>query len=326
MVLKYVIGRRMGVPPMPIGLSQSSGDLIADRRYAIAQDFLARHDLAAAADLLAQAIEAAPRFASAWFTLGETRERLGERSAAVAAFQQVCALDPEDRLGAGLHLVRLGALPAGDMPAAYVRTLFDQYADRFDAALTDGLAYRGPAVLRDAIEKACAAARRPMNFPDMLDLGCGTGLAGAAFRPLVRRLTGVDLSERMIAAAAAKNIYDRLETGDLLAFLQAEARERAAYSLVLAADVFAYLAWLPPVVAAAARVLAPHGLIGFTTETHAGDDVILGEKLRYAHGAAHVRAAVTGAGLRLRSLAPASTRSEAGVAVPGLVVVAERET
>ena len=101
----------------------------------------------------------------------------------------------------GLHLVRLGALPAGDMPAAYVRTLFDQYAPRFDAALTEGLAYRGPALLRDAIETACAAARRPMRFPDMLDLGCGTGLAGAAFRPFVRRLTGVDLSDRMVAVA-----------------------------------------------------------------------------------------------------------------------------
>jgi predicted TPR repeat methyltransferase len=164
-----------------------------------------------------------------------------------------------------------------------------------------------------------------MQFPEMLDLGCGTGLAGAEFRPFVRRLTGVDLSDRMVAVAAAKNIYDRLETGDLLPFLQTETRERASYSLILAADVFAYLAWLPPIVTAAARALAPGGLIGFTTETHAGDDVVLGDKLRYAHGAAHVRAAVTGAGLSLRTLAPASSRSEAGVPVPGLVVVAERE-
>src|ERR1700704_2435624 len=188
---------------MPV-LSQSSGDLIADRRYAIAQDFLARGDLPAAADLLAQAIEAAPQFCSAWFCLGETREKLGERSAAVAAFQQVCALDPEDRLGAGLHLVRLGALPAGDMPAAYVRSLFDQYAARFDTALTDGLAYRGPALLRDAIAQVCAAAQRPMQFPDMLDLGCGTGLAGAAFRPLGRRLRGGRGGEKHLRSARAR--------------------------------------------------------------------------------------------------------------------------
>jgi predicted TPR repeat methyltransferase len=307
---------------MTAPLFQSSGDLIADRRFAIAQELLARGDFVGAADLLAQAIEAAPRFASAWFALGELRDKLGQRAAAIAAFQQVCALDAEDRLGAGLHLVRLGALAAGDMPAAYVRTLFDQYAPRFDAALTEGLGYRGPAVLREAIQAACAAERRPMPFDDMLDLGCGTGLAGAAFRPLVRRLTGVDLSERMVAMARMKQMYDRLETGDLVEFLHAEARERHVYALIVAADVFAYFARLPSVLAAAARVLAPGGLLAFTVETHPGDDVILGEKLRYAHGAAHVRMAVAGAGLALIALTEASTRSEAGAPVPGLVAVA----
>jgi predicted TPR repeat methyltransferase len=307
---------------MTAPLFQSSGDLIADRRFAIAQELLARDDVAGAADLLAQAIEAAPRFVSAWFALGELREKLGQRDEAIAAYQQVCALDAEDRLGAGLHLVRLGALAPGDMPSAYVRTLFDQYAPRFDAALTEGLGYRGPAVLREAIAAACAAAGRPPRFDAALDLGCGTGLAGAALRPLVGNLIGVDLSERMVALAREKKLYDRLETGDLAQFLHAEARAQRRYALIVAADVFAYLAWLPPVAAAAARVLAPGGLLAFTVETHPGDDVILGEKLRYAHGAAHVRAAIAGAGLALLSLSEASTRSEAGVPVAGLVVIA----
>ena len=49
-----------------------------------------------------------------------------------------------------------------------------------------------------------------MHFGAMLDLGCGTGLGGAAFRPFVDRLVGVDLSPAMIAQAAAKGLYDRL--------------------------------------------------------------------------------------------------------------------
>src|SRR5262249_1010959 len=136
---------------MTAPLSQSSGDLLADRRFAIAQELLARDDPAGAADLLVQAIEAAPRFVLAWVALGEAREKLGERAAAIVAFQQVCALDAEDHLGAGLHLVRLGALAPGDMPSAYVRTLFDQYAPRFETTLTEALGYRGPAILGDAI-------------------------------------------------------------------------------------------------------------------------------------------------------------------------------
>jgi predicted TPR repeat methyltransferase len=306
---------------MSVPLFQSSGDLIADRRFTIAQELLARDEVEGAIDLLEQAVEAAPRFASAWFALGELREKLGRRDGAIAAFQQVCALDPEDRLGAGLHLARLGALPAGEMPAAYVRTLFDQYAPRFDQAMTEGLAYRGPALLRDAVEQACE--NRPMWFASVLDLGCGTGLAGAVFRACAKHLVGVDLSPGMVAAARAKNLYDRLETGDLLQFLAAEARDGRSHELILAADVFAYLSWLPPVLVAAGRALTPGGLVAFTVETHAGDDVILGEKLRYAHGARHVRDALAGAGLSVLTLAQASSRSEAGVPVPGLVVVAK---
>ncbi len=309
---------------MSAPLFQSSGDLIADRRFAIAQELLARDDVQGAVDLLEQAVEAAPRFASAWFALGELREKLGRREGAIAAFQQVCALDAEDRLGAGLHLARLGALPVGEMPASYVRTLFDQYAPRFDQAVTEGLAYRGPALLRDAVAQVCAAENRPMRFAGVLDLGCGTGLAGAVFRGCAGHLVGVDLSPGMVAAARAKTIYDRLETGDLAQFLAAEGRSAQRYELILAADVFAYLSWLPAVLAAITRALRPSGLVAFTVETHAGDDVILGEKLRYAHGAHHVRTAITGAGLSLLSLTEASSRSEAGVPVPGLVVVAKR--
>src|SRR6478736_5090342 len=69
--------------PMPARLFLSSGDLIADRRYDFARDLQMRGDLPAAADLLLQAIELAPNFASAWFTLGEIRAKLGERDAAV---------------------------------------------------------------------------------------------------------------------------------------------------------------------------------------------------------------------------------------------------
>src|SRR5438552_4387725 len=91
--------------PMPARLFLSSGDLVADRRYDFARDLQLRGDLPAAADLLRQAIELAPNFASAWFTLGKIRERLGERDAAIAAFRQALRADPQDKHGAGLHLM-----------------------------------------------------------------------------------------------------------------------------------------------------------------------------------------------------------------------------
>jgi predicted TPR repeat methyltransferase len=292
----------------------SSGDLIADRRYDFARRYAADGDLPAAADLYAQAAELAPGFASAWFALGEVREALGDRAGAQAAFTRAREADRDDRHGAALHLARLtGADPAAGALQAYVRTLFDQYAPRFDRALED-LGYSAPALLRDAIVK------HGTRFGSMLDLGCGTGLAGAAFRPHVDWLAGVDLSPKMVEAARAKGLYDRLTVADIGAYLAEQ--PGAAFHLVIAADVFAYVADVADVCAAVARVLAPGGLFGFTAETHGGEGAIVGAKMRYAHGEPFIRDAIAKAGLTLVELTRASSRTENRVPVPGLLVVA----
>ena len=82
----------------------------------------------------------------------------------------------------------------------------------------------------------------------------------------------------------------------------------------------------------AARVLVAGGVLAFTVETHGGengrehaDGVILGEGLRYAHGAAYVRAAVEASGLKLAHCEETSVRNEANVPVRSLVVVATRD-
>jgi len=304
-------------------LFASSGDLIADRRYHWALDHLACGDLAGAADILAQTVELAPNFAAAWFALGDIRDRLGDRSGAIAAFERARDADPPDRHGAGLQLARLGSgEPTPAMTEAYVRELFDQYAARYDAALIERLAYRGPAILYDAVESVMLGAGRRLHFGAMLDLGCGTGLAGTAFRPCVDWLVGVDLSPAMVARAASKGLYDRLVTTDLQGFLAAEAANAARYHLVVAADVFAYVNDLAPVTAAIARVLAPGGVLAFTVETHSGRGLKLLPTLRYAHGAAHARGAVENAGLPVLHWTEASVRTEKGAPVDGLVVVA----
>ncbi|MFL5067549.1 MAG: class I SAM-dependent DNA methyltransferase [Xanthobacteraceae bacterium] len=300
----------------------SSGDLIADRRYKWAIDHARRGDLAGAADILAQTVEMAPAFATAWFALGAIRDTQGDRAGAVAAFTAARDADPDDYHGARLHLARLGAGPATpEMTAVYVRRLFDQHAPDFDVAMRERLEYRGPELLLEAVR---AAAGEGMRFGTMLDLGCGSGLSGAAFRPCVDWLVGVDLSPAMIELARAKGLYDRLVVDEIGAFLRGEAANRAAYHLVLAADVFVYCGDLSPIAAATAGILAPGGLFAFTVETHDGAGVRLSETLRYAHSDDHVRAALGSAGLRVLALEAAATRSEKGVPVSGLLAVARR--
>jgi predicted TPR repeat methyltransferase len=305
----------------------SSGDLIADRRYKWAIEQAGRGDFVAAADILVQTVELAPTFATAWFALGAIRDRLGDRDGAIVAFTRAEDNDPDDYHGARLQLARLGtgtATPA--MSDAYVRRLFDQYAPRYDTALTERLAYRGPALLREAIEAVTRKADRPLHFANLLDLGCGTGLAGAAFRPLADRLTGVDLSPAMIAQAQSKGFYDRLVTADIGDFLAGEAKRGGTYDLVAAADVLVYVNDLAPVATAVARVVSPSGLFAFTVETHTDEGVKLLPTLRYAYGEDYIRRTLTAAGLQTASLSSAAVRSEKGVPVAGLVVVANRST
>src|ERR1700738_961622 len=285
---------------MPARLFLSSGDLVADRRFEFARDLQLKGDLVAAADLLLQATELAPGFASAWFTLGQIREQLGERDAAIAAFRKAQNADPDDRHGANLRLMLLGALELSEMPPAYVRALFDQYAPKFETALVDDLGYRGPALLFKAVLAARLAVRKPAFFKHAIDLGCGTGLAATAFAREVDHFIGIDLSPRMIERARATGLYAQLEVAEMVEGLRG--RPDASAELILAADAMVYLSDIAPLLREVKRVLVAGGLLAFTVETHGGDGVILGEGLRYAHSADYVRSSIRDAGLALSQL------------------------
>ena len=265
-------------------------------------------------------VETAPKFATAWFALALIRERLGDRDGAIAAFAAARDADREDYHGARLHLARLGVgetTPA--MTGVYVRRLFDQHAPEFDQALVERLDYVGPDLLLKAVR---AHAKAPLRLGSVLDLGCGTGLGGAAFRPFCDWLIGVDISPGMVEQARTKGLYDRLAVADLLEFLAGEAG--AQNHLVLAADVFVYCSDIASIAAGVTNVLAPGGLFAFSVETHDQPGVRLQETLRYAHGADHVRDAIAVAGLRLLELSEASTRSEKGEPARGLIAVAQK--
>lgn len=307
---------------MPQRLFLSSGDLMADRRFEFARDLQLKGDLAAAADLLEQAIELAPNFTSAWFTLGEIRQQRGERDKAIGAFREARRCDPADRHGAGLHLVRLGDAQIAEMPKAYVQTLFDQYAPRFEHTLINDLGYRAPALIFKAVLAARDAAKKPAYFKRTIDLGCGTGLAAVAFAKQVDHFVGIDLSPGMIKEARATKLYAELEVADMIEGLRC--KTDASADLIVAADAFVYVADLAPLLNEAKRVLAPGGVLACTLETHDGNGVVLGEGLRYAHSAEYVRREISKAGLKLLTLEPVSPRIENNEPVRGLVVVAEK--
>src|SRR3954471_7886324 len=269
-----------------------------------------------------RAAELEPARVSVWRVLGNVLEQLGDRDGAILALRRARELDPSDRFGASVELMRLGADQVSEMPAAYVRLLFDQYAATFDGALVQSLGYRGPQVLFEAVRSACLAHRKPAKFKRAIDLGCGTGLAAAAFADMADRFTGIDLSPAMIEKARATGLYAELEVTDMLEGLRTTPDSGA--ELVLAADAMVYVADLLPILTQASRVLAPGGLLAFTLERHDGEGFIMGEGRRYAHSACYVRASLEAAGLVALQLEQQPIRTERGVPVPSLGIVAEK--
>ena len=185
-----------------------------------------------------QAVEIKPDYAEAWYNLSLALVALERNTEAVETYQRVMELDPAN-LSAHHMLAALTGQNTEAAPGRYIERLFDQYCDRFDQHLTGFLDYQAPRKLREALRDFSGDIR----FSHTLDLGCGTGLSGAAFRADTDRLTGVDLSAGMIEKAEKKEFYDALHISDIVGFLE-QASE--SYDLFISADVLVYMGNLSP--------------------------------------------------------------------------------
>lgn len=300
----------------------SSGDVIADRRADYARLLAEGGDFIAASELMEQALELAPEWTAGWDLLGGYQEKAGNVAGAISAWRRVEALDDDGRFGARLKLAAHGATSAAaGTSVGYVEALFDQYAPRFESALLQKLGYQVPKLLDDMLQDAMADFGIE-HFALALDLGCGTGLMGERLRKKVSFLEGVDLSAAMIAETGRKGVYDRLDKAELVEHLAGRAADA---DLVTAADVFIYCGALPPVLAAVVPAMRPGGLLAFSLEAHDGEEaVFLRPSLRYAHGVAATREALSAAGLDIVRIEMATLRQDRGAAVEGMLIVTRK--
>jgi predicted TPR repeat methyltransferase len=242
--------------------------------------------------------------AAAWLKAGEADK----------ALENLRLLDdPPPEMIAAAQAIRTA--PRSD--AGYVRHLFDQFSADYDARMITQLRYAGPQILLDLAAMVMPGRDRLA----ILDLGCGTGLAGAVFQPLAARLDGVDLSPAMIAKARARGIYDDLAVADLETAL---ATPGPSYDLILAADTLVYLGDLAAVFHGAAARLTRDGYVLFTTEAKARDGFELGPKRRWRHSDGYLRNTAKAAGLAVAGLVAATPRHEANLPVEGFAVALTR--
>lgn len=198
-------------------------------------------------------------------------------------------------------------------PADYVEKHFDDFADRFDHQLVDLLGYAAPT------ELAGMVARYRPSFSSAVDLGCGTGLAAAALRPMSDRLVGVDLSERMLAKCWERSGYDALVKDDVVAFLVEGGR---GFDLIFAADVLIYLGDLAAFFDAVAATLPQDGVLAITTE-RADEGWKLLDSGRFAHADSYLDALAAGR-LTLVARKELLLRKEGGAHVLGAAHVYRR--
>ena len=169
-----------------------------------------------------------PDQAGSKIMLGIALMTLGRKEEAVAHFKKWLQEEPDNPEARHLLAACSGKAVPGRAPDAYVKSLFDRFAENFEESLS-GLEYKAPQLVVEALSKVCS---RPAGDLSILDAGCGTGLCGPLLKPYARRLDGVDLSSGMLKRAAGSGSYDRLEEAELTAFIR---DRKVVYDVIVSA-------------------------------------------------------------------------------------------
>jgi predicted TPR repeat methyltransferase len=273
--------------------------------------------------LLRRAIAQDPKLALAYELLGKLLYRDARAEESAAVYRAWLQAMPADPIAAHLVAATGGAAAPGRASDGFVTGLFERAAPDFDTVLAT-LGYQAPQLV---FESAAAVLDPGAMALEVLDLGCGTGLCGDWFRPLARRLVGVDLSPGMLERARARGCYDELVCTELTAYVK---RCEERFDLVIAADVFCYFGDLTAVFAAIASLLQPGGRFIFSVEEMSVDAVAVNgftllEHGRYAHSVSYVEHVLGHAGLAPVAMRPGMLRFERGAPVQGLVTAAGRD-
>ena len=299
-----------------VGLARETAGLypeIAETALAYGAMLLASENLPDAIGELQRALRLDCECSEARYLLGCAWLEAGEPAQALHAFSQ---LSPDEMPDLDQKIAEAEAMatrPRSD--AGYVRHLFDQFSTDYDERMLGQLGYRAPQTLRELAQFVIPGE----TGLSVLDLGCGTGLSGAAFRDRAEHLTGLDLSPAMIEKARARGIYDALFVGDIESGLG-----EGLYDLIVAADTLVYLGNLSATIKAVAAALNPGGFFLFTTEAKEGEGFELGPKRRWRHSETYLRALAGDNGFAVAGFMTCEPRHEAGVPVPGFAVALKK--
>ncbi len=145
-----------------------------------------------------------------------------------------------------------------------VRSFYDDAAADYDEILLSQIGYVSPSVC------ACAIAPYlPNKDAALMDLGCGTGLAGEALAALgYTHIDGIDFSTEMLTVAKARNCYSKLALADLNAELDIPS---CHYAAAISVGVLGQHV-LPAALDEMIRIVELGGVLCFSVNERAFDD------------------------------------------------------
>jgi predicted TPR repeat methyltransferase len=242
-----------------------------------------------------------PDYAEAHYNLGNALIELGRLDEAVASYKKAISIKPD------FHTVRhiLNSLLGNTTdcaPREYVERAFNPYAEKFENHLVNDLAYKMPYLLKKVL---LDLGLIECKLKKVIDLGCGTGLAGVEFKDIAESLIGIDLSENMVRKAEKKNIYDELYVDDIIDRLESL---ETKFDLFIASDVFIYIGNLLPLFQCVKKHSKKNTLFVFSTEHTDCNDYILLNTHRFAHSKDYVLSVATESGFQLEYFTQSNLR------------------
>ena len=240
----------------------------------------AKRDYEGAINAYHQSLLINPDFVGAHYNLGSSLQSQGKTDEAIKTYKRVLELDPGN-VNAKHILSALSGQQTASAPNVYVEELFDDYAIRFDESLVDQLKYNVPKLIAELILEYQSDA--PLG--SVLDLGCGTGLAGVELKGFCQEVEGIDLSKKMLAKAGQKNVYSKLSHIGIEEYL---AEAPLDFDLFLSTDVFIYVGELTEVFRLIKSRNRRHGRLAFSTEHTQKADFFLEKSGRYSHSKGYI--------------------------------------
>lgn len=262
-----------------------------------------------------QAVQLNPNYIDALCNLGAIYLKLDDRKQAIENYQRALTLQPDNQAINYMLNALTGNTNPTTAPTEYIKNLFDNYAGYFDNHLTEILHYQTPQLLRELANKFLSANIK------ILDLGCGTGLSGAAFHDLANKLVGIDLSPRMLAKAKEKNIYNDLVEGNILDALQ---KQTTNYNLVISIDTLVYFGDLTLIFENVKKALAEKGIFAFSVESGKDKDYVLSMTGRYIHNPVYIEEIAKQFDFKVLATQSITGREQDGKPVAGCLFVLQK--